>query len=745
MPSRQALVRDLTAGLVVFLVALPLCLGVALASGAPLMAGIVAGVVGGIVVGILSGSHTSVSGPAAGLTAVVAAEIAHLGSFEAFLAAVVIAGMMQVALGVAKAGFLAEFVPTAVIQGLLAAIGLILILKQIPHLVGHDDDPEGDMAFIQPDHENTFSELVAMLSDLHVGSIAVGITGLVILVAWARVAWLKKLPVPSALVVVGLGVAATLLFQRLGGIWLIEPSHLVQVPLADSPRAFLGLLQFPDPTALANGRVWVAAVTVALVASLETLLNLEAVDRIDPRRRVSPPNRELTAQGVGNIVSGLLGGLPVTSVIVRSSVNILANNETRLSAIFHGVLLAVCVVLVPQWLNLIPLSALAAILIVTGWKLASPKVFLKMWARGLNQFLPFLVTVLAILFTDLLVGILIGLAVSVAFILHGSFRNPVRLHAEKHVGADVTRIELPEQVSFLNKGALRRALDAIEPGRHLLLDAGATKYMDPDVEDLLREYAEADGPARGVHVSLEGFDRIPNLEDQMRFAETANREVQASKTPDEVLALLEAGNERFRAGRRLPRNLTRELAATAEGQFPLAVVLGCIDSRTPSELVFDAGLGEIFSVRIAGNVAREKVLGSLEYACTVAGAKLVVVMGHTSCGAVTAAVQAGLTGQPPEAATGCDHLGGIVADIQRSMRPDDARPGVAEAAAVARYADEVAMRNVQRVLAQIRAESRALDRLAGEGQIRLVGAMYDVATGKVEFFDAPAWVGLAAG
>jgi MFS superfamily sulfate permease-like transporter len=273
---------------------------------------------------------------------------------------------------------------------------------------------------------------------------------------------------------------------------------------------------------------------VALVASLETLLNLEAVDRIDPRRRVSPPNRELAAQGVGNVVSGLLGGLPVTSVIVRSSVNILANNETRLSAIFHGILLAVCVVLVPRWLNLMPLSALAAILIVTGWKLASPQVFRKMWARGLSQFLPFLATVLAILFTDLLVRILIGLAVSMAFILHDSFRSPVRIHAEKHVGADVMRIELPEKVSFLNKGALRRALDAVEPGRHLLLDAGATECMDPDVEDVLREYSESNGPARGVQVSLVGFDRIPSLEDRLRFAETAHREVQAIATPDEV-------------------------------------------------------------------------------------------------------------------------------------------------------------------------------------------------------------------
>lgn len=422
-PSRRALLHDLAAGLVVFLVALPLCLGVALASGAPLVAGLVAGVVGGIVVGALSGSHTSVSGPAAGLTAVVAAEIARLGSFEAFLAALLIAGVIQCVFGFAQAGFLTRFVPSAVIEGLLAAIGLILILKQIPHLVGRDTVPEGDVSFVQPDHENTFSELVAMFSDLHAGAVVIGVASLVILVAWSRVAVLKRSPVPAALVVVLLGVAATVLFGRLGGAFLIEPSHLVQVPMADSPWSLLGLLRFPDVAAFSTGRVWVAAVTIAVVASLETLLNLEAVDRIDPQQRVSPPNRELAAQGIGNILAGLLGGLPITSVIVRSSVNILAGNESRLSAIFHGVLLAVSVVLVPHWLNLIPLSALAAILVVAGWKLASPQVFQSMWGRGPTQFLPFLATVVAILLTDPLMGIIIGLATSAGFVRYGNSRT----------------------------------------------------------------------------------------------------------------------------------------------------------------------------------------------------------------------------------------------------------------------------------------------------------------------------------
>ena len=364
--------RDLTAGLVVFLVALPLCLGVALASNAPLFSGLVAGIVGGILVGLLSGSHASVSGPAAGLTAVVAAQIATLGSFEAFLLAVVLAGLIQIVLGIARAGFIAAFVPSSVIKGLLAAIGVILILKQIPHVLGHDPDPEGDMAFLQPDRENTFSELFAMLGDIHPGAAAIGL-------AVGRAAG-RLGPVEAAEDVArpaptgggGAGRRARPVVPAARRAWVIGPSHLVQVPVADSLAEFLGFLRSPDFSQWRNPAVYFAAVTIAAVASLETLLNLEAVDKIDPQQRVSPPSRELLAQGVGNVVSGLLGGLPVTTVIIRSSVNINAGGRTRLATIVHGVLLLVSVVLLPTWLNLIPLSCLAAILLVTGCQAGQP-------------------------------------------------------------------------------------------------------------------------------------------------------------------------------------------------------------------------------------------------------------------------------------------------------------------------------------------------------------------------------------
>ena len=486
----QLLASDLPAGLVVFLVALPLCLGVALASGAPLFAGVLAGIIGGIVVGAISGSHTSVSGPAAGLTAVIAAQIALLGSFQALLLAVLIAGLIQIVLGVVRAGSIAVFFPASVIKGLLAAIGVILILKQIPHLFGHDPALEGfgEMSFQQMDQENTFSELIRIIPDFQPGAMVIGLICLALLVWWSRDKRLQRLPVPAPLVVVLLGVALNLLFRQIGGRWLIDETHLVQVPVAENLGEFLGFLQFPDFSAAVNPKVYMAAVTIAIVASLETLLNLEAVDKLDPQKRVSPTNRELIAQGVGNVTAGLIGALPVTSVIVRSSVNIASGGKSKLATIVHGFLLLGFVLLFPAWLNQIPLSCLAAVLIMTGFKLAKPALFRQMWREGPNQFLPFVLTVLAIVFTDLLIGILIGLGISILFILRSNLRRPIYQINEKHIGGDVLRIELANQVSFLNRAAITKVFDSVTRGDHLLIDARRTDYIDSDVQDLIWEY-----------------------------------------------------------------------------------------------------------------------------------------------------------------------------------------------------------------------------------------------------------------
>ncbi|MBM3982613.1 MAG: sulfate transporter [Planctomycetes bacterium] len=734
--------RDLTAGLVVFLVALPLCLGIALASNAPLFAGLIAGIVGGVLVGLLSGSHTSVSGPAAGLTAVVAAQIAKLGSFEAFLLAVTLAGVIQIVLGLARCGFLAAFFPSSVIKGLLAAIGVILILKQIPHVVGHDPDPEGDMAFQQPDQQNTFTELIQTVGDVQLGAAVIGVLSVALLVFWDRSKRLKKSPVPAPLVIVLLGVALSLLFREFGGVWLIEPSHLVQVPVANSASEFFGLLRSPDFTQWAKPAIYMAALTLAAVASLETLLNLEAVDRLDPRQRTSPPSRELVAQGAGNIVCGLVGGLPVTSVIVRSSVNINAGASTKLSAVFHGLLLLGSVALLAAWLNQIPLSCLAAILLVTGFKLASPKLFWRMWSEGRSQFLPFVTTVLAIVLTDLLVGVLIGLGVSIMFILWSNARRPLRIIVEKHLGGEVVHIELANQVSFLNRVAIANALDAVPAGGHVLIDATGTDYFDPDVLDLIRDFAEQTGPARGVAVSLVGFRERYRLDDRTQYVDYSTRELQEAIAPAQVLQILKDGHERFRTGRRLSRDLGRQVLATAGGQHPLAVVLGCIDSRSPAELIFDLGVGDIFSTRVAGNVTSRKILGSIEYGCAVAGAKLVVVMGHTRCGAVGAAVDLACAGRTAAEATGCQHIDHIVGDVQKLLAVPECRavPHLQPAEKQA-FVDDVAKRNVRREVENIRTESRMLADLERAGRILIVGALYDVATGDIEFLsdaNAPA-------
>lgn len=727
--SAETLSRDVSAGFAVFLVALPLCLGIALASDAPPLSGLIAGIVGGIVVGIASLSHTSVSGPAAGLTTLVAAQIALIGSFEAFLAAVVVAGLLQILAGVARLGFLAEFVPNSVIKGLLAAIGLILVLKQIPHVLGHDADPEGDMSFRQPDEENTFSELVEIVGDLHWGATAVGLSSLLLLIYWNRISPLFRSRVPSAVLVVLLGVGFNALFNLVGGHWVIGPSHLIQVP--DLGTATARLWRLPDPARWLDSTVLFAAFQIALVASLETLLNLKAVDKLDPLQRTSPADRELIAQGIGNTISGCLGGLPITSVIIRSSVNINSGGRTRLSAIAHGIFLLLAVVAVPTLLNQIPLASVAAILLVTGIKLAAPQLFVEMWRGGSRQFAPFLATVVFILFTDLLSGVLLGLVVGTAFILYGNLTRPVRITAERHVGGSLLRITLGDQVSFLSRASLARTFNRIAPGEHVLIDARTTHYIDADVLDLISDFQLVTAPARGMVVGLQGFEGRFGLRDEVIDVDIANRDLQSRLTPDDVLRLLREGNERFCDGRRLPRDLGREVAATAKGQFPLAVVLSCIDSRSPAELVFDVGVGQVFSVRIAGNVAREKVLASMEYACAVAGTKLVVVMGHTQCGAVTAAVTFYQSRKSAAEVTGCQHLDVLMESIQKSIDPSLLPPHHELADAV----DLVARRNVLRVLDSIIEQSTTLAGLVREGRIRIVGSLYDVSTGRVEFLN----------
>ena len=484
--------NDLPASVVVFFVALPLCLGIALASGAPLFSGLIAGIIGGVVVGSLSSSKIGVSGPAAGLAAIVLTAIGTLGGYENFLVAVVLGGVLQLIFGFLKAGIIGYYFPSSVIKGMLTGIGIIIILKQIPHFFGYNSTPKGDFAFFQVDGQNTFSEILSTANNISLGATIVGFIGLGILILWSRVLSKKgKLfqIIQGPLVAVVAGIVYY--FVTNGNTkYGINATHLVSVPVPDSLDSFLGQFRFPNFNALSNPQVWVTGFTIALVASLETLLCVEATDKLDPHKNVTPTNRELLAQGTGNIISGLIGGLPITQVIVRSSANIQSGGRTKLSAIIHGFLLLVSVILIPTLLNKIPLSVLSAILLVVGYKLAKPALFKEMVQLGWKQWIPFTVTVLGIIFTDLLVGLALGLAVGVVVILIKSFQNSHFLHIEdKSNGKHRIKMTLAEEVTFFNKGAILKELDSLPRDTYLEIDVRKTRFLDYDIIEILQDFA----------------------------------------------------------------------------------------------------------------------------------------------------------------------------------------------------------------------------------------------------------------
>ncbi len=496
--------KDLPASIVVFFVALPLCLGIALASGAPLFSGVIAGIVGGIVVGAISGSKIGVSGPAAGLAAIVLAAISTLGSYQDLLVAVVLGGVLQILFAIAKAGVIGYYFPSSVIKGMLSGIGIIIILKQIPHFFGYDADPEGDMDFNQIDGENTFSELANMLDYIHPSSAIIGFIALGILLLWDKVL-LKKGKifelVQGPLVAVVAGIVFYVLTKSNTSL-SIENSHLVNVPVPEDMSSFLGQISFPNFAAITNPQVWVIAFTLGLVASLETLLCVEATDKLDPDKNVTPTNRELFAQGTGNIISGLIGGLPISQVIVRSSANIQSGGKSKMSAIFHGFLLLISVIFIPTLLNMIPLSVLAAILLIVGYKLAKPALFKQMYDYGWKQFLPFMITLLGIVFTDLLTGIGMGLAVGIFIVLLKSYQNSFFLHKEgEDVDDNKLKLTLAEEVTFLNKGAILNELDKIPANSYLELDVRKTRFLDHDVIEILDDFA-IKARNRNIHIHL---------------------------------------------------------------------------------------------------------------------------------------------------------------------------------------------------------------------------------------------------
>ena len=503
--------HDLPASIVVFFVAVPLCLGIALASGAPLFAGIIAGIIGGIVVGVASGSPLGVSGPAAGLAVIVLTSIATLGgSWEAFLLAVVLAGILQLVLGYAKAGFIAYFFPSSVIKGMLTGIGLLIILKQIPHALGWDKDAVGDDAFLQRDGENTFSEIIKALEFMTPGALLIAAISLGILILWDKVLTKKHKifgMLNGPLVVVALGIVMNYFYQNGTLNFSLAADQVVNIPVPENLAGFFAQFTLPDFSAITNWQVWKIAFVLAIVASLETLLCVEATDKMDPYKRVTPTNRELKAQGLGNVLSGMIGGLPLTQVIIRSTANISFGGKTKVSAILHGVFLLISALTIARVLNMIPLASLAAILLMVGYKLAKPALFKQMYKLGWEQFVPFTVTVIVILLTDLLTGIIAGMIMGGFYALRHSYRNShyMKEDVTSENGVNTYHLVLAEEVSFFNKASLIRELEAIPENSKVIIDCTNSKSIDYDVVELIKNY---DSNAKTKNIVVEKINFI---------------------------------------------------------------------------------------------------------------------------------------------------------------------------------------------------------------------------------------------
>lgn len=517
---------DFSSGLVVFLVALPLCLGIALASGAPLFSGIISGVIGGIVVGYLSQSHLSVSGPAAGLTAIVLTAITDLGSFNTFLLSVLIAGVIQLILGFLKAGTISNYFPNNVIEGMLAGIGVIIILKQIPHAFGYDPDFEGDESFFQLDGENTFSGLLEVFNHIQLGSIVVTLLSLSILIIWTKIDFLKKIKlIPPALIAVIVSIVLNEFFIQSGNALAITSDHLVRLPIPETLDELKNIIITPNFSAISNSNVWIVALTIAIVASIETLLCIEASDRMDSQKRYTDTNVELKAQGIGNIVSSLLGGLPMTSVVVRTSANNAAGAKSKMSAIIHGLLLLVSVLTIPAILNKIPLATLASVLLLVGYKLANPKTMRHFWEKDkVFQFIPFMLTFLAVVFTDLLKGVALGMIVNVLFILIGNSKRAYKFRKEEYQEGDIIHIDLAQEVSFLNKSAIKATLSELPENSKVVINASDTVYIAHDVLDLIYEFEKIKSKESNINVKLVGFKKAYNLENSDDYKNTVTFE-----------------------------------------------------------------------------------------------------------------------------------------------------------------------------------------------------------------------------
>ncbi|MBD1395782.1 bifunctional SulP family inorganic anion transporter/carbonic anhydrase [Pontibacter sp. JH31] len=712
--------KDIPAGIVVFLVALPLCLGIALASGAPLISGLISGIIGGIVIGAISQSDVSVSGPAASLTAVVLVAIQNLERFEIFLLALVLGGLIQLALGLMKAGLIADYLPTSIIKGLLAAIGLILIISQIPYAMGVELGKSRMMDYSQNFFTGAQQKVTFIFKSMAPGAITLSLISMGVLVFWDKTFMRKLKLVPPFLVVVILGVILNQFFKYVIPSLYLDGIHLVNIPKIEG---FASFVTFPDFTAIGNIQVWTYAFTIALIASIASLLAIEAADNLDPHKRRSPPNRELVAQGIGNTLAGLVGGIPITSVIVRSSVNIETGAETKLSTIIHGTLLLVSVLFLSSVINLIPLASLAVLLLVVGYKLASVTIFKSMYLKGWPQFLPFVVTTLSILVTDVLIGVMIGTAVSIFFLLRGNFYNPFYIESTSTPKGKVYRLELSNEVSFLNKPAIKSTLWNLPKNSQIIIDATFATYIEPDVIEILHDFQDTFARENDIEVIMTGLRESYAAKNQEEVMDVNTEVTNVLATPQDILDYLKDGNQRYVDGNLVSRRLRNKELMDFIKEAPLAAVVNSIDMREPLNMLLNTGIGDLIPLRAAGNLMSDFLIYSTEIACRKQGARLILLMGNSGNSFISEALECYLAGKESYL---YPLLGPALAS--RAISPEQL---VKEN--LNKLVDEITLWNLAESKRRIMDQNQYIREQVSLGQLGLCSAFFDRETGNIEF------------
>ncbi len=716
---RRHLKYDLSASIVVFLIAVPLCLGIALASGAPLYSGMVSGIIGGLVVGFLSASTISVCGPAAGIAAVVIAALSQLHDFQTVLLAIFFSGFLQILASQFRLGFFADYFPSSVVKGMLSAIGILLIFKQIP-LAFTLSKNFGELKFhlLEASEGSYIHPLLNLSFHINTGAVFLSSLSLFTLFYFEKNKTKYFSYIPAAIVVVVIGTLLNEWFNYHHSILTQHGPHLVNIPAAYSFGQFWGQLASPNWQAWNNPLVYLYAFIFASITSLESLLNTTASEKLDLKHQMVDKNQELFAQGVGNILAGLMGGLPITTVIINTSVNIQNHAKTKLATMLYGGLLFASFFLLAELINRIPICILASILIYTGYKLTQPKIYLQIYRQGMIRFIPFIITVIAVVLFNVLFGVLLGLLVNIFFILKYNSQARIDIIQETYAHGKINRLILPQQTTFLNKASIIAELNTIPKHSQLIIDARYAEFIDKEITEYIHDFSTEQAPLRHIALNLIGFKENYNISNHINFINVTTYDTQAQLTPLSALNILREGNERFLKGKRIHRSNHIDIQHTSEAQHPIAIVLGCIDSRVPVETVFDMTFGDLFCVRVAGNVINEDILASIEYGCHVVGAKLIVVLGHTGCGAIQSACNDVEVG----------HITQLLAKIKPAITASQLmHPKPSDTVTTVTHL------NVANSMLEIFHGSTILKNLVVENKIGIIGAIYDIKTGQVKF------------